>query len=225
MIDYPIKIILSFQENSNSDIAKGQSAYMKNHFAFFGIKSPERKVLQRPYFLKNQRPDKSSLPHVIKSLWAEPQRELHYCGQELALKYVHNQEDKDILLYEHMITHKSWWDTVDFISSNLVGHYFKIYQNKRWETCQKWLESGNIWLQRSTVLFQLKYKDKVDTKLLEHNIKYLLDSDEFFINKSIGWMLREYSKTNPDWVIEFTTKNKLDKLSQREALKWLNKNS
>jgi 3-methyladenine DNA glycosylase AlkD len=223
MTEYINKIISAFQEASNVEIAKGQSVYMKNHFGFFGIKSPERKALQRPFFLKDQRPAKKDLPQVIKALWEQSQRELQYCGQELALKYLKNQDETYLALYEFMITHKSWWDTVDFIASNLVGNYFKVYPDKKWETCQKWLLSDNLWLQRTSILFQLKYKDKVDTKLLEHNITYLLGSKEFFINKAIGWILREYSKTNPDWVISFAAGNKLDKLSQREAFKWLNR--
>lgn len=122
-----------------------------------------------------------------------------------------------------MITHKSWWDTIDFIASNLVGAYFKHFPEVKVNTIKKWLASENIWKQRTALLFQLKYKDQLDTSLLKYIIISLLGSDEFFINKAIGWILREYSKTNPEWVLSFTAENKLDKLSQREALKWLNR--
>jgi len=211
-----------FKATSNSEIAKGQSAYMKNHFAFFGIKSFDRKILQRPFFHKDQRPAKADLPNVIKKLWSQPQRELHYCAQELTLKYVKNQDKTDQTLYEFMVTQKSWWDSVDFIASNLIGAYFKTYPEFKIEYVQNWLDSDNIWLQRSAVLFQLKYKQDVEQELLTHVIHSLNGSKEFFINKAIGWVLREYSKTNPEWVLSFTAENILDKLSQREALKWLN---
>jgi len=96
MFDYVDTIISSFQPASNPQIAKGQSAYMKNRFAFFGIKSPERKALQQPFFHKDQRPDKSDLTEVVKSLWQQPQRELQYYAQELALKYLKSQTKNDL---------------------------------------------------------------------------------------------------------------------------------
>lgn len=44
-------------------------------------------------------------------------------------------------------------------------------------------------------------------------------SKEFFIQKAIGWALREYSKTNPAWVKSFVESQDLAPLSKREALK------
>ena len=88
---------------------------------------------------------------------------------------------------------------------------------------EKWMTSGNMWLQRTAILFQLKYKSQTDTELLFKYIIALDGSKEFFINKAIGWALREYSKTNPDIVIKFVTGHKLAPLSKREALKVINK--
>ncbi len=130
-----------------------------------------------------------------------------------------NIEEEDILLYEYMITHKSWWDTVDFIAAVLVGAYFKAFPNKRNDITKRWMSSNNIWLQRSTLLFQLKYKETLDTEFLARTINNLLGSEEFFINKAIGWVLREYSKTNKDWVLKFAAKTSLHSLSKREALR------
>ena len=63
------------------------------------------------------------------------------------------------------------------------------------------------------------YKKNTDTALLNSYILHLKDSKEFFIRKAIGWALREYSKTNPEWVISFVANNKLSPLSEKEALK------
>ena len=220
---YVNHIELEYKKHSNSEIAQGQKAYMKNNFDFFGLKSPIRKDLQRPYLIKNALPLKSDLKEVIGLLWGKPQREFHYFGTELVFKYKRQFEETDIGLLEFMITHQSWWDTVDFIASNLVGPYFKLYPDLRWSICKTWLQGENMWLQRTALLFQLKYKTDLDTELLEHNINYLLGSKEFFINKAIGWILREYSKTNPAWVSEFVKKTELSSLSEKEALKWLNR--
>jgi len=218
---YVSALLHVFEKASKPDVAKGQKAYMKHNFEFYGIQSPERKLLQRPFFLKAQLLQKEHLASIVKTLWQAPERELQYCGQELVMKYKNQFEKADISLFEYMITHKSWWDTVDFIASNLVGHYFKTYPGQRRPICEKWLKSDNLWLQRATLLFQLKYKTELDTELLEHNINYLLGSQEFFINKAIGWILREYSKANRDWVQDFVNKTELNALSFREATKYI----
>lgn len=120
-----------------------------------------------------------------------------------------------------MVTHKSWWDTVDFIAAKLMGEYFTKFPEQRAIYVKKWIDSNNIWLQRCALLFQLKYKENLDTALLGAVINSLLGSKEFFINKAIGWILREYSKTNPNWVMEFANKTALGNLSKKEALRWI----
>ena len=122
-----------------------------------------------------------------------------------------------------MIINKSWWDTIDFLSPKIVGEYFKLYPETIENQIEKWLHSNNIWLQRSCLIFQLKYKETLNTQLLAHIIQFLLGSKEFFINKAIGWILREYSKTNPQWVIKFVYTNNLNTLSKREAFKFINR--
>ncbi len=211
-----------FEKNTNPEIALGQKAYMKNKFEFYGIKTPVRRKIQKPFLVKKYLPPKTELETIIKALWEKPEREYQYFSQELAYKYVNQFERKDIALFEFMMVHKSWWDTIDFIAPKLVGNYFKIYPEQRNAYVEKWISSNNIWLQRTAILFQLNYKNDLDKNFLAYVINSLLGSKEFFINKAIGWILRQYSKINPDWVIEFTNHSQLDKLSYKEALRLIN---
>jgi 3-methyladenine DNA glycosylase AlkD len=87
----------------------------------------------------------------------------------------------------------------------------------------QWIASDNMWLQRCPILFQLKYKEHLDTELLSHVIESLIPSEEFFINKAIGWVLRQYSRTNPQWVTAFVASHELSALSQKEALRLMGK--
>jgi 3-methyladenine DNA glycosylase AlkD len=156
---------------------------------------------------------------MVKELWNAPQRELHYFGQELFFKYAKQFEKTDIALIEYMITHNSWWDTIDFIATKPLAKYFKMFPEERRIIINRWIVSENIWLQRSALLFQLKYKTETDLELLSYIILQLSDSKEFFIKKAIGWALREYSRTDDKWVLEFVNENELEPLSKREALK------
>lgn len=211
-----------FQLNANPAIAVQQKAYMRNQFEYFGMMAGERRAVTKPFLTKAFLPEKADLVKIIQALWAKPERDFQQFGLDLAFKYVKRLEIKDIELFEFMITHKSWWDSVDFIATKLVGQYFKTFPDEKYFYINKWLNSGNIWLQRTALIFQLKYKTEIDTKLLTTAIHHLLGSKEFFINKAIGWILREYSRTNPDWVIDFVEKTALSNLSKREALRLMN---
>lgn len=221
MTDFLQTLELEFKTKADSRIAVGQKAYMRNQFEFYGINTMKRREIQRPFLEKSYLPPKVELEQLLKTLWQKPQREYQYFAQELVFKYRHQFDKNDIVLLEYMATYKSWWDTVDYIAVKLIGPYFQYYPGQLDIYIEKWLASENIWLQRCCLLYQLKRKDKIDAQRLEYIIKRLLGSKEFFINKAIGWVLREYSKTHPKWVENFVEHNDLPSLSQREALRLL----
>ena len=208
-----------FKKQGDRNIAEKQESYLKNQFELYGMPTPLRKETQKPFLLKNNLPLKSELTKITEELWAKPQREFQYFAIDLNRKYLKKIEFQDIELFELMITNKSWWDTVDLIATNLVGTYFKLFPEQIFPVTEKWMDSGNMWLQRTCLIFQLKYKEAIDNKLLSDYILLLKDTNEFFINKAIGWILREYTRTNPQWVIDFVETYELSNLSKREALR------
>lgn len=219
MQDFIETLEAEFVNEANESIAQQQKAYLRDQFDCYGIKTPERRQIQKPFLHKSYLPPKSDLQALVKKLWAKPQRDYHYFAQELAYKYVKQLEEKDIALFEFMVLNNSWWDTVDFIAPKLMGEYFKRYPENLDVYIRKWIASENIWLQRSALLYQLKWKEKMDKERLASTIKALNGTQEFFINKAIGWMLRELSRTNPAWVQSFTEQVDLHPLSKKEALR------
>tara|TARA_B100001057_G_scaffold15206_1_gene14413 strand:+ start:3234 stop:3911 length:678 start_codon:yes stop_codon:yes gene_type:complete len=221
-IDLLVKSIeKEFISYSNPLIAKKQEKYMRNNFRFFGLTANQRRTIQNPFVKSILDFDEKKFNEFIIALWNKEHRDFQYFSQELVYFNHYNFKCKDINIFEYMIINKSWWDTIDFVSPKILGKYFEIYPKKIEKTIQKWLNSNNIWLQRSCLLFQLKYKNKLNKLLLEKIINSLRNSNEFFINKAIGWILREYGKTNKNWVINFIKETELNKLSVREGLKYL----
>ncbi len=223
--DYIITLETEFQNQGNPENAVKQKRYLKNKFEFFGLTTPQRRSIQKPFLQKEYLPSKTKLKNIIIELWQKPEREFQHFALDLSYKYLKQIEEDDIELFEYMILNKSWWDTVDGVAPKLVAEYFKKFPQQRETYTSKWLNSGNIWLQRSSLIFQLFYKEDLDTLFLEHAINQLLKSKEFFINKAIGWILRQYSRTNPGWVEEFVDKTELSGLSKREALRLINPSS
>lgn len=214
------EVIKMFYENRNYVEAEKMSAYMRNKFPFLGIKKPLRASLQKD-FIKQWKKAKEIDWNFIFKLWDLSEREFQYFAIDLVVSLVNELQKNDINNIEKLITTKSWWDTVDILSTKSVGKICEKYPKLKENTIINWSKSQNIWLKRSAILFQLKYKEKTDTNLLEKIIIENCNSDEFFINKAIGWVLREYSKTNKEWVREFIQRNTLKPLSIKEGSKYL----
>jgi 3-methyladenine DNA glycosylase AlkD len=83
-------------------------------------------------------------------------------------------------------------------------------------------EHENMWMRRVAITLQLGSKAQTNTELLARAIEYDLATDEFFIQKAIGWALRQYSKTDAMWVRDFlVSQPQLSHLAVREGSKYL----
>ena len=218
---YIHKTQLAFRNKSNPDRAQQMKAYMRNQFEYLGLMSEVRNLTQREIIRELGIPELDQLEKIVRELWMLPEREFQYFAMELLKRRIKKAPATIINLLEDLILSKSWWDTIDFISPSLLGVIFKTYPELIIPVTNKWMASGNIWLQRSCILFQLKYKEDVNLELLYKFIDQLKDSKEFFIKKSIGWSLRQYSKFNPDEVERYVNSTELQPLSVREAMKYV----
>jgi len=221
---HPYILTLQQRYENSRDLqqAEEMSRYMKNLFQFVGIASPERKEIFKQHIAKHKLPDYKELFAITKSCYAQPEREYHYFAIDLAGKFAKKADENFVPLLEFLLTKNSWWDSVDSVASNCTRDFFKRNVPLQIPVIRKWMDSGNMWLQRASILFQLNYKNETNEKLLYKYMLELKGSNEFFIQKAIGWALREYSKSNAESVKKFLAENKLAKLSVREASKYLN---
>ena len=194
--------------------------YMRDQFEYLGIKSPQFSALLKDFIKQNGLPPLDKLDVISRELWSLPQREFQYAATSLIGRLENKLEPEFITTLEYLLITKSWWDTVDTIAGNAVGTHFKRFPKVREKYLKKWRKSDNFWLRRTALLFQLGYKKETDFDLLCEIIQENLGSDEFFINKAIGWALRQYAWTDPKSVKRFVKATKgLHPLSRREALK------
>jgi len=214
------ELIREFEKAGNKEQAAKMSAYMQNKFPFLGIPKPARTLIQKD-FLKAEKKKKKIDWDFVFDLYKKEEREFQYLAIDYLLALQTNLTKKDIEFIEKLIVTKSWWDTVDALDQ-LVGLLIIKYPELITKI-DTYANGDNIWLKRAAIDCQLTFKEKTNTELLSKAILSNLGSKEFFINKAIGWSLREYSKTNKKWVRNFITKHKdkMDKLSIREASKYL----
>jgi len=209
-----------FEANADATIAKGAKAYMLNQFEFYGIKTPLRRKLSKAFYISHPIINHNELSTLIKECFEEPKRELHYFAIELLGYHKKLWSKKTLPLIEWMITHYSWWETVDSTNTHVISKFFLQFPEYIEIYTYKWNRSNNKWLKRMSILFQLTYRNKTNTALLTGYIEHCITEEDFFIRKAIGWALRAYAYTDAKWVVNFVkTHPQLSNLSKREALK------
>ncbi|MEZ5041257.1 MAG: DNA alkylation repair protein [Saprospiraceae bacterium] len=211
-----------FQEVGHPEVAEGQRKYMRNLFEYYGLKAPEWLAIAKTLFQEHGVFKGEALTSFVRLCMADEYREINYFGIEMMQQVLKKQPADFIDFLEELILTKSWWDSVDWLAK-LAGIHFLRYPDLIKPVTEKWMNSNNIWLQRTALIFQLLYKEKTNVPLLFGYIQRLAHSPEFFIQKGAGWALRQLTRREPEMVIEFVKTNNLAPLTKREALKWLQK--
>lgn len=209
-----------FEQKRNREKAIPMENYMKNNFSFIGLKTEERRAIFKLISFQYKEEIQSNFRKIAFDLFQKKEREFQYCGIEILMKQIkRNYIKEDIKLIEKFIITNSWWDSVDVVAKYLLGGYLQVFPNETPKIIENFSNANNMWLNRSVLLFQLSYKQKTDFDLLKSECIKHQESKEFFIQKAIGWALREYSKCNPNGVFEFVNQNNLKPLSKKEAIR------
>lgn len=213
-----------FESSANPQLALQMKKYMRDQFEYIGIPSPLRKEIVKNVLGSYKPEKKSEFIGFVESCWAQPQREYKYAAMDFSFRQLKRMDSSFIPFYEKLIAIESWWDTVDGLTPQIIGSLIKKNIGLRSEYSMKWIESENIWYQRSAIILQLMFRNQTDFELLKKLILRRADSKEFFVRKAAGWALRQYSKMQPDAVEKFISENKnLSGLTVREGMKIIRK--
>ena len=209
-----------FEAAADPAAAAAMSDYMRGKFIFYGIAAPKRRALYRD-FLKAEKKNGAVDYAFLDRCWADEHREFQYVVFDYLTALESFLTYDDIFVMEKYVRTKQWWDTIDFFDEIIGG--IGLCDGRVNGLMLDWSLDGDFWIRRIAIDHQLGRKEKTDAALLEKIIVNNLGSNEFFINKAIGWALRDYSKTNPAWVKDFLSRHggEMSKLSLREAGKYI----
>jgi len=218
-----IKIREDLKQSQDSDNAKAMQKYMKSTMPYRGVKSaPQKKIYQQAFkeFPVETQPQYSL---IIKELWNAIYREERYAAIRLAKKYSKFQTLEMLPLYRMMIETGAWWDLVDTIAIDLIGNLLREYNNEMTGVMYEWIEDDDLWIRRTAILSQLKFKKNTNQEMLFCFFDKCLDETSFWIRKAIGWSLREFSKTDAHLVRKFYNKevDRMSGVTKREVVKYI----
>ncbi len=219
-MDKFLKVKKAFEENQDKQKSVKMAQYMRNQFLFYGLQTPERKLLYKD-LLKDEKKAKQIDWEFLDQCYQDEHREFQYLVKDYLAQMKTFLTYDDIPKIFRFVKQKQWWDTIDGLD-RIIGD-IGLRDSRVDHLMVQWSMDQDFWVRRIAIDHQLTRKEKTNTALLEQILVNNLGSDEFFINKAIGWSLREYSKTNSQWVKHFINQHKqeMNKLSIREASKYL----
>lgn len=207
--------------HGDPDLAEQMARYMRNQFPFVGAKTPERKLQTRPLIKASRRWSVPEVLQEVQAIYAKPEREYQYAAIDLARAHVRAYGQEELLVLRPLFLDRPWWDSVDALRP-LYGDYVNLHPNELPAVFNMFAGQDDFWLRRVAITLQLQSKANTNTDLLSQAIEADLHTDEFFIQKGIGWALRQYSKTNPDWVRAFYASHPgVSSLAVREGSKYI----
>ena len=212
----------AFEPHRDEARGKQMRAYMRHQFPFLGIMKTERVRLSRAALAGLDRPTEKDVAAVAIACWKRDAREYQYAGIWYARRNAAVLGPGFLAVAKRLITTKSWWDTVDDLAANVVGGLVAGHPRLA-TTMDDWIASKNLWLARTALIHQLRFRTDTDAERLFDYCMRRANDTEFFIRKAIGWALREYSKTDEQAVLAFVRERRqeLSPLSRREAMKWI----
>lgn len=214
------ELLYELEKNSSIENAIPMENYMKNNFKFLGIKTEPRRTILKNILFKYYTEVQENYRKIALELYASKFREVHQCAIDLVLRFIKKdfkREDKFFL--ESLLIQNSWWDSVDTIAKYGIGGYLKVFPDEKFSLIEKFSNSDNLWLNRTAIIFQLGFKRETDFELLKAECLKNSNSNEFFIQKAMGWALRDYGATNPQAVLQFVKENNFKPLTVKEALR------
>ncbi|MGX7245595.1 DNA alkylation repair protein [Enterococcus quebecensis] len=206
----------------NEEKAEQMAAYMKNLFPFAGVAAPERAVLEKELLKSSKKMSFEELFDLVVFYYNKPEREYQYVAIDLATVNVKAFSFEEVLRFKPFVIEKAWWDSVDSWRK-FFGLWGFHHLDEMPQLFEAFFGEEDFWHRRIAINLQLLYKEKTNTVLLKKAIIYDKTTDEFFIQKAIGWSLRQYSKTDPDWVQMLIKMTDLSPLAVREGSKYLPK--
>ncbi|SLM85929.1 MULTISPECIES: DNA alkylation repair protein [Vagococcus] len=192
--------------------------YMRNRYSFVGVKAPIRREQSKEIIQKSKEVSLDQLFTWIEELYSRHEREYQNVAIDMCEANIKRLSWNELEKYSQFISKKAWWDTVD-AWRKIYGLYIKKNPKEKEKVFDFFFGHEDFWMRRVAITLQLMEKGQTDLDLLTKAIMFDLTTDEFFIQKAIGWSLRQYGKINEKWVVTFTEEVELTPFAKKEALK------
>ncbi len=184
--------------------AAQEKAYLKSDLEFAGTPVPVIRSVVRSWCREQHGLDHDGLVAVIQALWGRPVHECRMAAAELLTANGSLLDAADLVLLEGMLRTARTWALVDGLAASVVGGLVERHPELT-ATLDRWAADEDFWIRRSALLALLGplRRGTGDFERFSRYADQMLTEREFFIRKTIGWILRETAKRRPGLVAQW----------------------
>jgi 3-methyladenine DNA glycosylase AlkD len=214
------RLVQALRAHGDAKRAEWEKAYQKSRWDHWGVALPAMDAaIKRTLGGLTQR----QALQLCTRLWREPVCDLKIvAGRILARKGI-EPDAKVWGFVTERLPDLDGWAVADNLAS--VASRCLTEDPRRLDAVEAWIESPHLWTRRAALVFTLPWaRGDHDPERMLGWAARLADDREWFIQKAIGWWLRELSKRDPERVRRFLEEHgeKLTGVAKREATKHLN---
>src|SRR3954454_15248116 len=155
------RLVPMFRAAADPVAAGPMRAYMRDQFAYLGLRAPYQRTLARTVLAGLPAPTEADLGSVALACWQLPEREFQYFACDWLRRHVGLCSAGFLDTVGYLITTKPWWDTVDTLAAHVVGALASRYPAML-STLDAWAVDDHPWLIRTAILHQLTYRSDTD---------------------------------------------------------------
>jgi 3-methyladenine DNA glycosylase AlkD len=188
-----------------ADRAAQERRYLKSELEFFGVTVPEMRRVVRAAVRGYPGLDEAEMVAWAVALWREPVHERRMATVEILTLAAPRLGAGDLATVERLLRESGTWALVDGLAVSVAGE-IALRDPGSWPVIDRWAADADFWVRRSALLALLPgiRTGRPDLPRFTRYAEPLLAEREFFIRKAIGWVLREISRRDPDWVARWT---------------------
>ena len=214
----------AFRAEGTTERAVGQKAYLKSKLEFHGVTIPIIRRTAKAFRREHRHLGRDDLLALIEGLWATPHHDLRSLAIALLELYVDVLQAGDMDIAEELLRHCHTWDHVDWLSTKVAGSLVERHTEAK-RVLPSWSGDEHFWLRRASMLALLGplRSGQGDFGLFARFASGMVEEEEFFIRKAIGWVLREVAKKRPELTYAFLAEHldRVSGLTLREGAKYL----
>jgi 3-methyladenine DNA glycosylase AlkD len=205
--------------------AAQEKRYLKSDLEFLGVTVPDLRRVVKAAVRGHPGLDARAMTAWAVALWREPVHERRAAAIEILTLAAPRLAASDLVTVERLVRESLTWAYVDGLAVNVAGAIALRDPAGAWPRIDGWAVDADFWVRRSALLALLRgvRAGMPDLARFTRYAGPMLAEKEFFVRKAIGWVLREVSRRDPDWVAAWTEANlaEMSGVTFREAVRRL----
>ncbi|MDP7282742.1 MAG: DNA alkylation repair protein [Candidatus Undinarchaeales archaeon] len=182
--------------------------FIPTNLEFMGLKMDVLKKIAKKTTI-NCKDDVNECFTLLKTLWSDATREGRQIAAEVLALLSKKYPEQCFEFIQDRLHHIGDWELCDRLACMSMKQLIKNDYEKYKKLIPIWIQSENLWVRRfgTVCLVTISHLKHPDTTYILKSLDRVMDDSEYYVKKSVGWVLREVTKYyDPDIAYRFMRK-------------------